>query len=85
MDPQDTTPHATKGFGSREDADATRQSQHSISNDAPTDVNPNATLARVQTASMALIQDAAQSSQSRRTILADHFQALIQATNVKPA
>lgn len=35
-------------FGPVESADETRQAQHSISNDAPTDVNFNAVLARMQ-------------------------------------
>lgn len=42
------TPPATYGFGPREDADTTRQAQHSVSNDAPTDVNMNAIIARSQ-------------------------------------
>lgn len=52
---EDTTPRATKGFGSREDADATRQAQHEMANDTPVDVNINAVLAREQGASLALI------------------------------
>jgi len=42
------TPVATLGFGARESADETRQAQQSISNDAPTDVNFNAIVARSQ-------------------------------------
>ena len=42
------TPVATMGFGARESADETRQAQQSISNDAPTDVNFNAIVARSQ-------------------------------------
>lgn len=46
MNPGD--PRHSEGFGPAEDSDATRQSQHSVSNDAPTDVNMNAIIARSQ-------------------------------------
>ena len=42
------TPLATMGFGAREDADSTRQAQHQMANDEPTDVNFNAIVARSQ-------------------------------------
>lgn len=45
---QDDTPVASKGFGPREDADETRQAQHQMANDEPTDVNFNAIVARSQ-------------------------------------
>lgn len=45
---EDQTPTATKGFGAREDADATRQAQHELANDTPVDVNFNAVVARSQ-------------------------------------
>lgn len=45
---QISTPVATMGFGARESADETRQAQQSVSNDAPTDCNPNAIIARSQ-------------------------------------
>ena len=45
---QEMTPQATLGFGARESADETRQAQQSVSNDAPTDVNMNAIVARSQ-------------------------------------
>jgi hypothetical protein len=48
LDDQDPTPQATKGFGPREDADASRQAQHEKANDVPVDVNPNAIIARAQ-------------------------------------
>lgn len=51
---QDNTPVATKGFGAREDADATRQAQHMEANDAPVDVNMNAALAREQAGTLNL-------------------------------
>lgn len=41
-------PGSTYGFGPRESADETRQAQQSVSNDAPTDVNFNAIVARSQ-------------------------------------
>ena len=47
---QDETPVATKGFGARESADETRQAQQQAANDVPVDTNPNAIVARVQTA-----------------------------------
>ena len=46
-DPADG-PHS-QGFGHNEQADDTRQAQHTFSNDTPVDVNPNAALARFQT------------------------------------
>lgn len=42
------TPVATLGFGAREDADTTRQAQHGVTNDTPTDVNFNTIVAREQ-------------------------------------
>ena len=45
---QVSTPIATMGFGAREDADSTRQAQHQMANDEPTDVNMNAVVAREQ-------------------------------------
>lgn len=50
MGEQDPTPVHSQGFGPAEDADATRQAQHSNANDTPTDVNANAVVARVQSA-----------------------------------
>lgn len=44
----DPTPEHSQGYGAAEHADDTRQAQHSVSNDAPTDVNMNAILARSQ-------------------------------------
>ena len=42
------TPTATMGFGAREDADSSRQAQHSFANDEPTDINVNAVVGRSQ-------------------------------------
>jgi hypothetical protein len=69
-------------FGPVESADETRQAQHSVSNDAPTDVNFNAVLARQQAQTTALAgsefeaasvrrANAADSATERRQILAD--------------
>ena len=52
---QTATPVATMGFGAREDADTTRQSQHMEANDAPVDVNMNAVTARVQAGTFAIM------------------------------
>ena len=38
----------TRGFGAVENADETRQAQHSNANDTPTDVNLNAVIGRSQ-------------------------------------
>lgn len=48
MPPTDATPEHSQGYGPAEHADDTRQAQHSVSNDAPTDVNFNAVVARAQ-------------------------------------
>lgn len=58
-------------FGPVESADETRQAQHSISNDAPTDVNYNAVIARGQSATIARVGDEFAASAARRTIAAD--------------
>ena len=69
-------------FGPVESADETRQAQHSISNDAPTDVNFNAVMARKQAqttdlagsefgAAAARRTNAADASTERRQIIAD--------------
>lgn len=79
------SPPSTFGFGPRESADETRQAQQSVSNDAPTDVNWNAIAARAQYMTVQRGGDNFEAGASRRNILADHFQALIQATNVKGA
>lgn len=44
----ENSPPSTFGFGPRESADETRQAQQSVSNDAPTDINFNAIVARSQ-------------------------------------
>jgi hypothetical protein len=56
MEP-DNTPQHSQGFGPAEDADATRQAQHSNANDTPTDVNCNAIVARLQAAGFSAQQE----------------------------
>ena len=68
---QEMTPQATLGFGAREDADTTRQAQHSISNDAPTDVNMNAIMARSQALTVDAIGKGFASNQDRRDKIFD--------------
>ena len=68
---QDTTPDATKGFGARESADETRQAQHTVSNDAPTDVNFNAVAARSQALTVDIAGKNYEAAADRRTIIAD--------------
>ena len=58
-------------FGPVESADETRQAQHSLSNDAPTDVNCNAALARLQAMTMANAGNEFEAAAARRTIIAD--------------
>lgn len=67
------TPQSTFGFGPREDADTTRQAQHSLSNDAPTDVNMNAIIAREQGATLTLMGKNFEAAASRRNSLFDHL------------
>ena len=68
---QDDSPVATKGFGAREDADATRQAQHVEANDTPIDVNPNAALARIQTQAYAMLGQNAVDNADLRQKMAD--------------
>lgn len=69
------TPVATMGFGARESADETRQAQQSVSNDAPTDVNPNAIIARSQALTVDVLGKNFEANADRRNKLADHFMA----------
>lgn len=52
---QELGPASTMGFGPRESADETRQSQHQAANDVPVDVNPNAIMARAQSETITLM------------------------------
>lgn len=67
------TPPTTLGFGPREDADTTRQAQHTISNDAPTDVNNNAIVARSQALTVDVLGKSFVSNQERRQMIADAY------------
>jgi len=71
MAEQDNSPQHSQGFGPAEDADATRQGQHTVSNDAPTDVNNNASLARFQGLTAALAAEGGRQNSERRHIIAD--------------
>lgn len=73
---QTATPIATMGFGSREDADATRQAQHTESNDTPTDVNLNAVVAREQAGTFTIMGKNFEAGASRRNNIADHMMAM---------
>jgi len=69
--PTETSPAHSNAFGPAEDADATRQSQHSVSNDAPTDINFNAIAARSQALTVDGLGKAFASNQDRRDKIAD--------------
>jgi hypothetical protein len=67
------TPPSTLGFGPRESADETRQAQHSVSNDAPTDINFNAVVARSQQLTLDTLGKNYEANADRRTKIADAF------------
>ena len=69
--PTETSPEHSNAFGPAEDADATRQSQHSVSNDAPTDVNFNAIMARSQALTVDQSGKNYESNADRRGKIAD--------------
>lgn len=58
-------------FGPRESADETRQAQQSVSNDAPTDVNMNAIMAREQGATLTLMGKNFEANADRRNKIFD--------------
>ena len=58
-------------FTAENDASATAQGQHTMSNDHPVDVNNNAILARLQGQTAALAGAEFEAAASRRTIFAD--------------
>lgn len=64
-------PQHSEGYGPAEHADDTRQAQHTVSNDAPTDVNNNAVIARSQAQTVDLAGKAHMSNQDRRDKIAD--------------
>lgn len=66
----DTAEHK-KTFGATEDADSTRQAQHTRSNDTPTDVNFNAIVARSQELTVETAGRNYEAGAARRSDLAD--------------
>ena len=64
-------PQHSEGYGPAEMADDTRQAQQTVSNDAPTDVNMNAVIARTQAGTFTLIGGEFAAAAARRTIIAD--------------
>jgi len=65
------TPPSTFGYGPREDADTTRQAQHTVANDAPTDVNFNAIVARSQALTVDVLGKSFSANADRRDKIAD--------------
>lgn len=61
----------SNAYGPVENSDDTRQAQQSVSNDAPTDVNFNAILARAQGVSLEVFGTNAKSNADRRDKMAD--------------
>lgn len=53
----DPTPPHSNAYGHAENADDSRQAQHQAANDVPVDVNPNAVVARLQTAAFTAQQE----------------------------
>ncbi len=74
----------TGGFGPRESADETRQAQHSLSNDAPTDVNCNAALARAQASTFALLGANFEASAMRFNGIMGHMAGVLAAGQTPP-
>lgn len=68
---QDQTPQHSQAFGPAEDADTTRQSQHTQANDTPTDVNLNAVVGRSQTLTFDIGGKNYEAGADRRRIMAD--------------
>ena len=71
----EASPPSTFGFGPRESADETRQAQQTISNDAPTDVNFNAIVARSQALTVNLLGKNFEANADRRNKLFEQFAA----------
>lgn len=69
MDP--SMPQHSEGFGPAENADETRQAQHTNANDTPTDVNFNAIVARSQALTLDALGKGFSSNQDRRDKIAD--------------
>lgn len=68
---EDSTPRATKAFGAREDADATRQAQHREANDAVADVQMNDVYSREQGNTMVLMGKNFEANADRRNKIFD--------------
>lgn len=66
-------PEHSEGFGAAENADETRQGQHTQANDTPTDVNMNAVVARSQALTFDLAGKAHMSNQDRRDKIFDEL------------
>lgn len=67
----------SNAFGPVENADETRQAQHSLANDAPVDVNCNAIIAREQGATLTLMGKNFEANADRRNKI---FDALVNKT-----
>jgi len=63
----------TRAFGPVESADETRQAQQSVSNDAPTDVNLNAVIARSQALTHDVLGKNFEANADRRNKLFDQI------------
>lgn len=70
-----TGPEPSAGYGAREQADDTRQAQQTVSNDAPTDVNLNAIIAREQAGTFTLLGKNFEASAMRFNGLMGHVAA----------
>lgn len=68
-------------YGPGANADETRQAQHQVANDAPTDVNMNAVVAREQGGTFTLMGKNFEAGAARRNALFDHIAALLGARN----
>ena len=66
-------PEHSEGFGPAEDADSTRQGQHTMANDMPVDVNCNAALAREQAGTLALMGKNFEANANRLNIIANQL------------
>ncbi len=76
MPEQDNTPQHSQGFGPAEDADASRQGQHSFSNDTPTDVNMNSVVCREQAGTFTMMGKSFEANADRRNKIFDDIAAL---------
>jgi hypothetical protein len=78
----ESMPRHSEGFGPAENADDTRQAQHTQSNDVPTDVNMNAIVAREQAGTFTLMGKNFEANAMRFNGLLSHFAAVL-ANNAK--